>query len=118
MQEALRAASLAFSADAVAQADVELKGNELSIRAPKAMLLALRDAAVQKIAASVVGRPVRVKVEAGENMKVSAPGGASSSGETGADSGLRERALSHPGVKRFQELFPGAQVRTVRNLNE
>jgi hypothetical protein len=26
--------------------------------------------------------------------------------------------LSHPDVKRFQELFPGAQVRTVRNLNE
>jgi hypothetical protein len=31
---------------------------------------------------------------------------------------LRERALEHPGVKRFQELFPDAQVRTVRNLNE
>jgi len=30
----------------------------------------------------------------------------------------RQRALSHPGVMRFQELFPGAQVRTVRNLNE
>ena len=29
-----------------------------------------------------------------------------------------ERALAHPEVQRFQELFPGAQVRAVRNLKE
>jgi hypothetical protein len=29
-----------------------------------------------------------------------------------------ERALSHPDVKRFQELFPESQVRAVRNLKE
>ena len=34
------------------------------------------------------------------------------------DDNVTERALSHPGVKRFQELFPGAHVRAVRNLNE
>jgi hypothetical protein len=34
------------------------------------------------------------------------------------ESELRQRALSHPGVKRFQELFPEAQVRAVRNLSE
>ena len=28
------------------------------------------------------------------------------------------RALSHPEVKRFQEVFPDAQVRTVRNLKD
>jgi hypothetical protein len=33
-------------------------------------------------------------------------------------SDFTERALSHPGVKKFQELFPDAQVRKVRNLNE
>jgi hypothetical protein len=29
-----------------------------------------------------------------------------------------ERALSHPEVRRFQETFPDAQVRVVRNLKE
>ena len=29
-----------------------------------------------------------------------------------------ERALAHPEVKRFQELFPESQVRQVRNLKE
>ncbi len=38
--------------------------------------------------------------------------------QSGGKDEVRERALSHPGVKRFQELFPGAQIRTVRNLNE
>ena len=31
---------------------------------------------------------------------------------------VTERALGHPDVKRFQELFPDAQVRVVRNLKE
>ena len=29
-----------------------------------------------------------------------------------------ERALAHPEVQRFQEIFPDAQVRAVRNLKE
>ena len=70
----------------------------------------------QRIASDVIGKPVRVRIEVGEGVKAaSAPvSEASAIGETE----LRARALSHPGVKRFQELFPGAQVRTVRNLNE
>ena len=35
-----------------------------------------------------------------------------------AEDEVSERALSHPEVQRFQELFPDAQVRTVRNLKE
>jgi len=31
---------------------------------------------------------------------------------------VSQRALAHPEVRRFQELFPGAQVRAVRNLKE
>ena len=116
LQTALRAAGMAFSADAVAQSQVELRGGEVIVRAPKAMMLSLRDAAVQQIAAQVAGKPVKVKLEAGENMAVAAP----SSGEqqTNGSDEVRERALSHPGVKRFQEIFPGAHIRTVRNLNE
>ena len=28
------------------------------------------------------------------------------------------RALAHPEVQRFQQMFPGSMVRTVRNLKE
>ncbi len=104
------------SADLIQQCDVRLEGNDLLIRAPKTMLLFLKtDADIQRVAVQVAGKPVRVRVEAGENI-TAAP--VASSGPTTQDSELRERALSHPGVKRFQELFPDAQVRTVRNLNE
>ncbi|MDQ2774080.1 MAG: DNA polymerase III subunit gamma/tau [Acidobacteriota bacterium] len=117
LHNALCAAGMAFSADAIQQSEVRLQGGDLVIKAPKAMLMALRDAGVQRIANQVVGRPVKLRVEAGENMIVSAPV-ALPDKPVGADSDLRERALSHPGVKRFQELFPGAQIRNVRNLNE
>jgi hypothetical protein len=75
----------------------------------------LKDPNVQRIAAEVAGRPVRVRTEVGEGVAAPPP---SSSKPDGEDSQVRQRALSHPGVKRFQELFPDAQVRTVRNLNE
>jgi hypothetical protein len=34
------------------------------------------------------------------------------------DEEVSQRALSNPDVQRFQELFPDAQVRAVRNLKE
>jgi hypothetical protein len=35
-----------------------------------------------------------------------------------AEEETTQRALAHPDVQRFQELFPDAQVRAVRNLKE
>lgn len=117
LQTALRAAGLAFSADAVAESEISLQGVELVIRAPKSAMLALRDAAVQRTAAQLTGKPVKIRLEVNENAAApSAP--SAPADEAGGNQELRERALSHPGVKRFQELFPGAQVRSVRNLNE
>ncbi len=116
LYHALSKAGMEHSADAVQHSDVSLNGGDVVIRAPKAMMLLLKDPGVERIAAQVAGRPVRVRLEAGESVKAAAvpmvekaPSG---------ESEIRQRALSHPGVKRFQELFPGAQVRTVRNLNE
>jgi hypothetical protein len=80
------------------------------------MLFSLKDPSMERAASEVLGKPVRVRVEAGENLSASPV--AVSAPEAGTDRDLRERALSHPGVKRFQELFPDAHVRTVRNLNE
>ncbi|MBV9156651.1 MAG: DNA polymerase III subunit gamma/tau [Acidobacteriaceae bacterium] len=112
---ALRHAGMNTTADALHSSEVQLQGNELVIKAPKVMTLALREGAVQRIASEAFGKPVRVRVEGCEN----APSVESLPPENAkTEDEVRERALSHPGVKRFQELFPGAQVRTVRNLNE
>ncbi len=116
LHRALLGAGLEFSADAIIHAEVTLNGSDMLIRAPKSQVFSLKDASVQKVASQVAGKPVRVRVEAAEGLAAAAPSQALAASQN--DNGLRERALSHPGVKRFQELFPGSQVRTVRNLNE
>jgi DNA polymerase III subunit gamma/tau len=116
LHDALYNSRLNTSADAVQHSEVRLNGGELVIRAPKSLTLALKDPNVQRIASEVIGKPVRLRIEVGEGVKsASVP---LSEPPARTDTEVRERALSHPGVKRFQELFPGAQVRTVRNLNE
>jgi DNA polymerase-3 subunit gamma/tau len=115
LHAALSKEGLNFSADAILQADVSAQGSDLLVRGAKTLSIALKDPAIQRVASQVLGKPVRVKFEVGESSKSAAPAPVRSAGE---DPDLRARALSHPGVKRFQELFPDAQVRTVRNLNE
>ena len=61
------------------------------------------------------GKPVRIRFEIAENVVAKPIAARNNPAE---DAAFRDRAMSHPGVKRFQELFPDAQVRTVRNLNE
>ncbi len=118
LHQALVKAGLTFTADAILQADVALHKSELVIRAPKMHLLSLKEPKLASIASEVAGRRVTIRTEAGANM-AAAPDPVPNSAPSAPDSSeLRERALSHPGVKRFQELFPDAQIRTVRNLNE
>ncbi len=116
LHDALTKAGLNFTADAVAQAEVVLQNSDLVIRAPKGLLLSLREPKLQSIASAVAGKPVQIRSEASANAVAAPTRNAQSTGAENSD--LRERALSHPSVKRFQELFPDAQVRTVRNLNE
>jgi DNA polymerase III subunit gamma/tau len=118
LHNALSKAGMTFSADAIRNSEVSLENGELLLRAPKALTLALKDPAVQNVAAQLTGKPVRVRLEVAENVAVPNPAPDSARNAPSGDAVLRERALSHPGVKRFQEVFPGAQVRTVRNLNE
>jgi hypothetical protein len=116
LHEALCRAGLNTSADAVQQSELRLDGSELVVKAPKSLALALKDPSVQRVATQIIGRPVRLRIEVGEGIKTASTPVSEHSGPSETE--LRERALSHPGVKRFQELFPDAQVRTVRNLNE
>jgi len=116
LHAALTREGLNFSADAILQADVALQGSEVIVRGAKTLSFAVKDPAIQRVASQVLGKPVRIKFEVGESLnKAAAPSPVRATGE---DTDLRARALSHPGVKRFQELFTDAQIRTVRNLNE
>jgi len=115
LASALSAAGMELSAGAVQDSEVRLEGATLIIRAAKSRTIALRDPAFERVAAEVVGKPVRVRFEVDENPVAAPKRREQTSVE---NSPVRERALSHPGVKRFQEVFPDAQVRTVRDLNE
>jgi DNA polymerase-3 subunit gamma/tau len=118
---ALLDSGMKMSADAVEHSLVKLEGAELVFTAAKRFMLGLRDGAVAKAASTLVGRPVKVRVDIDAAMSAAAIPPPESAGNGAAAPGnneASERALSHPAVKRFQELFPGAHVRSVRNLNE
>jgi hypothetical protein len=61
---ALRKAGLKFTADAVQSSELRIEGEELLIRAPKAMTLSLKIPNLQQIAAETAGKPVRIRIEA------------------------------------------------------
>jgi DNA polymerase-3 subunit gamma/tau len=63
----------------------------------------------------IAGRPVKITVKIGDPAVAPTP---AATRAPSAPDEAAERALSHPEVKRFQELFPDSQVRAVRNLKE
>lgn len=104
---------LQFSADAVAQSEASLVNGELIIMAPKQFQLDLGQEEI-RTALKHLGFPaLRFKVNFGE---VKLAGQAMPKAGPKEDE-VTERALSHPEVKKFRELF-GGEVRTVRNLKE
>jgi DNA polymerase III subunit gamma/tau len=111
---ALSKEGMNVSADAIEQAEVLAQGAELIVRGPKSLSFALKDKSIERLASQILGKPVRIRFEPA--AAVAAPVKVEKT--PAEESDLRQRALSHPGVKRFQELFPEAQVRAVRNLSE
>lgn len=102
-----------FIADALTHAEVVESPTELAVTAPKIYQMNLKSPAFDTAVKQVLGRPVKITFKVGDVAAQPAPAVARAN-----DSELSERALSHPEVKRFQELFPGSQVRAVRNLKE
>jgi DNA polymerase-3 subunit gamma/tau len=111
---ALSKEGMNVSADAIEHAEVVAQGAELIVRGPKSLSFALKDKSIERLASQILGKPVRIRFEPA--AIVAAPVQVEKT--PAEESDLRQRALSHPGVKRFQELFPEAQVRAVRNLSE
>ena len=70
---------------------------------------------ILKIVQKIAGRPMRVKIALGKPDQVEAPGMLQ---KDKPKDDVSERALAHPEVQKFQELFPGSQVRKIRDLRE
>ena len=110
---AMTETGLTFSADAMAQSDAALVNGELVITAPKQFQLDLGRDEIQTALKHLGFPTLRFKVNFGEVK--SAP--AAMPKPAVKEDQVTERALSHPEVQRFRELF-GGEVRTVRNLKE
>ncbi len=113
LHAALTAQGFTFIADAVAHATVEESGAELRFVAPREFTLHLKSGDLQKVVQSLAGRAMRIAVTTGEAAASPAPAPAAAD-----EDDLTRRALAHPEVRRFQELFPESQVRAVRNLRQ
>jgi DNA polymerase-3 subunit gamma/tau len=115
LQSAMIKAGLQFSADAMGQSNAALVNNELVIQAPKQFQLDLGREEILT-ALKQLGHPtLRFKVVFGEVTP--APSAKPAPKAAPPQDEVTERALNHPDVQRFRELF-GGEVRNVRNLKE
>ena len=103
-----------FTADAVEHSQVTESNGELQFVTPEEFSLMMDEKDIRKAVEKISGRPMRIKITLG---KPDAAAPAMLPKDKPKDD-VSERALAHPEVRRFQELFPDAQVRVVRNLKE
>ncbi len=114
---ALAALDLKFTADAVGQSTVSEANGELVFVTPGTFSFQMNEKDLKRAAEEAFGRPLRIKITVGEGAP--APASAAPARGPGTEaSGAAPRALAHPEVRRFQEAFPGAQIRAVRDLKE
>jgi DNA polymerase III subunit gamma/tau len=115
LHAALLELGMQFTADAVEHSQITESNGELHFVTPEDFKLMLTEKDILKGVQKIAGRPMRIKITVGT------PAAAETTQPVRkpvqADD-ASERALAHPEVRRFQELFPDAQVRVVRNLKE
>jgi len=112
LHAALLEAGMQYTADAVEHSQVTEANNELLFVTPEEFKLSLNEKDILKIVQKIAGRPMRIKITLG------APDAAKVAKLKPPQDDVSERALAHPEVQRFQEMFPDAQVRAVRNLKQ
>jgi DNA polymerase-3 subunit gamma/tau len=84
--------------------------------ATRAAKMGLMSKDVDKALSKLMGRIVKTKITLSEEA-VAAPATRAAEESEGADE-ARARALAHPDVQKFQQMFPDSQVRGVRDLKE
>jgi DNA polymerase III subunit gamma/tau len=113
LHAALLEAKLTHVADALEHSELAESPNELIFTTPKMYQLYLKQSEFEAAAKRIAGRPVRVTIKIGDATPATRVAPTPKREDEAAT-----RALAHPDVKRFQEVFPDAQVRTVRNLKD
>jgi DNA polymerase-3 subunit gamma/tau len=111
----LNAKALTFIADAVEHSNLVERPGEVEFITSKEFGMAAKSKDMQKEVEALLKRPTRIKVTFTEGAPVVAE--ASVDRRVNEDEATR-RALDNPEVQRFRELFPGSEVRAVRNLKE
>jgi DNA polymerase-3 subunit gamma/tau len=107
----------AHLADAVENSSLTIVGGDLNVVAPKSYALYFRDPGFESAVREVFGRPLRMKLTTGEAAAGPAPIAMAALPKSEAEDEVTGRALEHPEVRRFREVF-GGEVRKVRNLKE
>jgi DNA polymerase III subunit gamma/tau len=120
IQSAFLEARKTHVADAVGHSEVTESSAEVLFAAPKMYQPYLKGGDFEEIVRRVVGRRVKIAVKTADapvpqSVAQSAPAAAAPT-QTGDE--ISARALAHPEVQKFQELFPGSQVRKIRDLRE
>lgn len=121
---ALHKLKLPHTADAIEESDVVEVNGMLQITAPNRLHEMTLKGDLPGVIDQIAGRPMKLQIKIGQvaargaaSSLPSSAAAAASSGNAGDDE-VRQRALSHPDVQRFQEIFPQGQVRQVRNLRD
>ena len=113
LHSALMAMGAQYSADAVENSSVEEAGSEVIFVTPRAYGLSMKGPEIGKALNELLGRSVKIKLTVGDPaatadiVKAAKPPGEAEA-----------RAMADTEVKRFQELFPGSEVRQVRDLSD
>ncbi|QOY88528.1 DNA polymerase III subunit gamma/tau [Paludibaculum fermentans] len=113
---ALQEMRSAMSVQAVEDSQLIETQGTVEFLAPRSAKLGLMAKDVEKGLTQILGRAVRVKITIDETAVVAAPEKKPQTSE--AEDEASQRAMAHPDVQRFQEIFPGSQVRGVRDLKE
>ncbi len=109
LHEALSEMGLTFTADAIAESSVKEDNGVVEIITAPINKLSVKEADLMK---AIPGRKFRIIF--GDPGVSDAP----VEKKKTIDDEVTVRALEHPEVRRFQEMFPESQVRNVRNLKE
>jgi DNA polymerase-3 subunit gamma/tau len=111
-KDRLHAAAIEFgmqtTADAIEHSQIAESSGKLNFVTPDDYRLFMNEKDILKVVHKVAARAMRFEITFG-TPKASDP-------VVKAKDEVSERALAHPEVQRFQQLFPDAQVRTVRDL--
>jgi hypothetical protein len=119
LHAALMEMGMPHTADAVEQAEVTASNNELIFVVASKLLQMTINADVPKVIQQVAGKPMKITVRVGKPASPPvAPLAAGKPASPPEQDETAQRALDHPEVKRFRELFPEGHVRQVRNLKD